>query len=213
MYSLFLDIAFHEGVFALFQNGLPLETKKTSLLESRQPTRIFDAFLKNHSLSLQDISYIACGIGPGSYTGIRSASAIARGISFSTNLKIVGIPSLLLLAPEKEGSFLLLAKGGVGGIYSQHFSYDGVRYQFKEPALCSLEEIKKYREGQIVASSHEWLTEEGLSPLVVESNVNIVGRIALDLYRRGEVYTAQNLPLLYLRKTQPEIEKANFPRK
>jgi tRNA threonylcarbamoyl adenosine modification protein YeaZ len=207
MYCLFLDIAFGEGVFALFEDGKAIEYRKCPLEVSRQPTFIFDAFLKKQGRTLDDIAFIACGVGPGSYTGIRSANAIARGISFCTQKKVVAIPSLLLLAPEQKGSYLLVANAGVGGVYSQKIQHDGTTCHYEDPALLSMEMVKNSPE-QKVASSSDWLEKEGIAPLIVQSHVNIVAPLAYELYAQGKVHDAFSVPLVYLKPVY--IHKKNL---
>jgi len=45
-----------------------------------------------------DIDYFACGIGPGSFTGIRVGIATIKGLSFSLNKPVLGISTLDILA-------------------------------------------------------------------------------------------------------------------
>lgn len=45
-----------------------------------------------------DIDYFACGLGPGSFTGMRVGLAAIKGLSFSLNKPIVGISTLDILA-------------------------------------------------------------------------------------------------------------------
>ena len=45
-----------------------------------------------------DIDYFACGLGPGSFTGIRVGLATIKGLSWAANKPVIGIPSLDILA-------------------------------------------------------------------------------------------------------------------
>lgn len=54
--------------------------------------------LEMSSLSIQDLTGIAYGCGPGSFTGIRIASCVAQGIGFAANLPLVPISSLAAIA-------------------------------------------------------------------------------------------------------------------
>lgn len=47
---------------------------------------------------LIDIDYVACCAGPGSFTGLRIGAAVAKGLAFAHNKKIVPVSSLDALA-------------------------------------------------------------------------------------------------------------------
>ena len=56
-------------------------------------------FLKNNSITFQNISFLVTGCGPGSFTGIRTVISAAKGIYLSNrHIKILGINSLAGLA-------------------------------------------------------------------------------------------------------------------
>ncbi len=76
----------HKSVF--FNNGLS---------EIIVPT--IKMFLKENLISLDDISFLAVGCGPGSFTGIRAIISTALGITVSkSHVKSIGINSLAGLA-------------------------------------------------------------------------------------------------------------------
>jgi len=56
--------------------------------------RVMDAL----GWQINDIDYFACGLGPGSFTGIRIGIATIKGLAFSLNKPVVGIPTLDILA-------------------------------------------------------------------------------------------------------------------
>jgi len=59
-----------------------------------------------HALSwkISDIDYFACGLGPGSFTGLRVGLATIKGLAWSANKPIVGISSLDILARNVRAS-------------------------------------------------------------------------------------------------------------
>jgi len=63
------------------------------------------------SLSWQmgDIDYFACGLGPGSFTGVRVGLATIKGLSFSLDKPLAGISSLDILARnvKKDNGFVI----------------------------------------------------------------------------------------------------------
>lgn len=48
--------------------------------------------------NIRDIDYFSCGLGPGSFTGIRVGIATIKGLSFSLNKPVIGISTLDILA-------------------------------------------------------------------------------------------------------------------
>ena len=70
---------------------------KNDLSEIIVPT--IKMFLKDNSISFDDISFLAVGCGPGSFTGIRAIISTALGITISkSHIKSIGINSLAGLA-------------------------------------------------------------------------------------------------------------------
>lgn len=56
--------------------------------------RVLDAV----NLEVKDIDYFACGLGPGSFTGIRIGVATIKGLSWIRNKPVIGISTLDILA-------------------------------------------------------------------------------------------------------------------
>lgn len=78
--------------------------------------------LADASLSLNQLDMIAYGCGPGSFTGIRLASAVAQGLGFAYSLPIMPISSLAAIAQaaliEHQCSQLLVAVDArMGDVY------------------------------------------------------------------------------------------------
>ena len=72
---------------------------------------IIKKFLQSNSISFSDVSYLAVGCGPGSFTGIRSIISTALGVTISnSHIKSIGINSLagLAMSAQHEAKFLKL---------------------------------------------------------------------------------------------------------
>lgn len=54
--------------------------------------------LSKARLKLSDLDYIAVGLGPGSFTGLRVGLASALGLALALDLKIIGVGSLDIIA-------------------------------------------------------------------------------------------------------------------
>ncbi|MCX5694116.1 MAG: tRNA (adenosine(37)-N6)-threonylcarbamoyltransferase complex dimerization subunit type 1 TsaB [Candidatus Omnitrophica bacterium] len=53
-------------------------------------------------LKVSDIDYFACGLGPGSFTGIRIGLATIKGLSVIKNKPVIGISTLDILAKNAQ---------------------------------------------------------------------------------------------------------------
>lgn len=58
------------------------------------------AMLEEAGLVLAELDAIAFGQGPGSFTGLRTACAVAQGLSFGSGVPLLPVPSLLALAEQ-----------------------------------------------------------------------------------------------------------------
>lgn len=56
--------------------------------------------LSEFSLSVKDLSLIAYSKGPGSFTGVRTSTAVTQGLAFPHKIPVVGISTLQCLAQQ-----------------------------------------------------------------------------------------------------------------
>jgi tRNA threonylcarbamoyladenosine biosynthesis protein TsaB len=56
------------------------------------------AALEASETSIEDVDYIACPSGPGSFTGLRIVAATAKGLAAGANKRIIPVPALAALA-------------------------------------------------------------------------------------------------------------------
>lgn len=69
------------------------------------------ALLAQTGLTLADVDAVAVGRGPGAFTGLRSAIAVAQGLAFGANKPVLLIDSLLIVAEDARQQ--ALAAGSV----------------------------------------------------------------------------------------------------
>jgi len=83
---------------------------------SRNLAQELDALLLELSWERVDAIYV--GQGPGSYTGIRSSAALAKGLAFAWDIPVFGFTSLKAFIPPNTGSFAVLLDARMGGVYA-----------------------------------------------------------------------------------------------
>ena len=66
---------------------------------------LIEKVLAAAKIAREEIEMIAVGLGPGSYTGIRAAIAVAQGWQLARGVKLLGISSAECLAAQAQGIF------------------------------------------------------------------------------------------------------------
>ena len=74
-----------------------------------------------------ELERIVLGLGPGSYTGIRSAIALAQGWALGTEVELVGAPSVDAIAcgAAVQGDFVVVLDAQRGEFYTKYFRFNG----------------------------------------------------------------------------------------
>jgi tRNA threonylcarbamoyladenosine biosynthesis protein TsaB len=101
MLTLAFDTATAVATVALVRDGDVLGERRSTaarvLLDA-------DELLRAERLEQRELSRLAVGTGPGSFTGIRIGLAAARGLSFSLSLPVAGVSTLDALAAGAPGA-------------------------------------------------------------------------------------------------------------
>ncbi len=129
MLTLALDTATPRSSCALLRDGELLgerETKASALLAAA------DALLAEAGHAAGDLERIVCGIGPGSFTGIRIGLAVARGLALALDLPLAGVSTLAALQEGAPGSLPV-----IDGSRKEVFTLTG-----GEPAVIRPEDLK-----------------------------------------------------------------------
>lgn len=98
MYSLVIDTATKYLYIALVNNEDILEeiVIEGSKNHAGNSVYMLNKLLNKHNLTIDDISNIYCGEGPGSYTGVRISVTIAKMIAAFKEVRLYAISSLFL---------------------------------------------------------------------------------------------------------------------
>lgn len=201
----FVAIAHQEEV--LHETYLPVGVQNSKLLF---PALL--ALLDEAKLTPRDLGIISCGIGPGSYTGIRVGAAAAQSMAYALRIPLVGLSSLEAFIPRKEGRFAVMLDARIGGIYFMQGEVKGGQVQSlsASEALQPSECMSRLKKEDLIITPHlkairskiegDFQIEEGVP------SAALFAKRAFAQYSRGEFSNKGKLELLYLRKTEAEIE-------
>ncbi len=74
------------------------------------------------------IDYLACGLGPGSFTALRVGIATAKGLAWALNKPLIGVPTLDIMAqgsPKALGLFVAIVDAKRSLIYCGIYNCNG----------------------------------------------------------------------------------------
>jgi tRNA threonylcarbamoyl adenosine modification protein YeaZ len=105
-------------------------------------------------LKIADIDYFACGLGPGSFTGMRIGLATIKGLSVVKNKPVIGISTLDILAknaPVKDRLIVTVLDARRSLIYCSSYKYEQGSLKRKSAySLLSLDELVKKFPSKVV---------------------------------------------------------------
>jgi len=104
MKILALEFSSAQRSVAVAGNGVPLrEVIEPGRANTMQPCAMITAALAAAGRERADIEAVVVGLGPGSYTGIRAAIAVAQGWQLARGVKLLGVSSVAAIAHQAHG--------------------------------------------------------------------------------------------------------------
>jgi tRNA threonylcarbamoyladenosine biosynthesis protein TsaB len=119
-----LEMSVATGTVALaVDDALAEQEIATPREQTAEILPIIDALLQDAALQLGELDGIAFGRGPGSFTGLRVAAAVAQGLALSTGCALLPVSSLLGLAhrawqAHRVERALIAVDARMGEVYS-----------------------------------------------------------------------------------------------
>ena len=148
MKVLALDCTFGGHSVALLSNDRenPVARHMPKIHASEGIIDSIDKVLAKAGISLDDVTSLASGIGPGNFSGIRSACCVAQGLAFVKGIKIALVHSTLALAQASgcENAFVGYPAHR-GHCYLAAYARTGEKWKVRlAPSLFSLDRLPRF---------------------------------------------------------------------
>lgn len=217
MLLLSVDSSSQASTAALFRDGELLceYTQNQNKTHSVKMLPMIEQMLSDVEVELSDIDVFACGIGPGSFTGVRIGVATVRGFAKTMDKPCVAVNSLEILAENVRhfpGTVFALVSARENECFCAVYENGA---EIAAPCGMSVEEIIAETQGKQVlfVGDGAQVNCEKLSPFgeIAQGRQNVIsaasaGEVALRKIEAGKTGTCENLVPLYLRKSQAERE-------
>lgn len=123
MITLVLEAATYAGSVALVNDGRVLAARSVAM-RGRDREALMPAVaevLAEAAVLLEQVERIVCGAGPGSFTSLRIAGGIAKGLALASGVPLVPVSSLALLVASRAelpaGRYL----GAIDALRGEHY--------------------------------------------------------------------------------------------
>ncbi len=223
-YQLALHTSLGSGEVCLLRDQMPIDSLDWEKAGSHSEwlTLKVAELLEQNKLKPTDLKHIYCGVGPGSFTGIRVGVSFSRALAYSLSCPVSSLNTLDLLAAacdKKEGRLLSCIDAQKNSIFLSTYQLkNGIAFPEKKDLTVSILDLAQYFEQPLFVCGDGLDRYSDFLPSLVENNKiqdKAWKQISLSQYFRKTNTSAlpksswQNLRPLYIKKSAPEelIEK------
>ena len=178
----------------IFENKVILSNEKN--YHSAYLISTIVEILKEHNLEPKNLDCVAIDIGPGSFTGIRACTTVARMLAQQLNIKAIGVSSLEILSRILSGNDLV----ALDARKNKAYVFDG-----KILGAVELEEVDEIVKNRRLITDNSLLerfnqhTSEVISYQQNEYPLGeILAKIALEKISQGEDTDWRKVKPLYI---------------
>lgn len=203
MFSLIIDTTTERGVLAFAQDFSIIKEIQLpfGLQNSKHALPLLRDSLIDLNLKASDFDEVICGIGPGSYTGIRVGASVAMSFSFAHNIPLIGVSSLQAYKPHEEGDYMTIIDAKMGGAY--------ISINAKAPEVISLKDLQSKIEEKGIRQFLTPVAEPIKTNLSVKNSnwyemaPSAFRMLELSKGQEARISTDSSLDLLYLQAWKP----------
>ena len=204
MNSLILDCSCGMNVYVVLDERQFVFEDKTQNKHSDEVLKVVDSLLREAKLNVKDLDNICVCVGPGSFTGVRVAVSVAKGLVIGSNAKVFVLSNFDVF-DVKEKNYCLVLDGFSNFVYARIvengnvkdvcIEVDKLAYELKTLNLITYVSTEK--------------TQTLLNKFEISSNI-IQNNTISAFYSKinnGEYVELNQIYPVYLRASQAEIER------
>ena len=197
MTILAFEFSADERSVALARDGVLLAEAGETGGRDTKAFALIEKVLAAGKILREEIEVIAVGLGPGSYTGIRAAIAVAQGWQLARETKLIGVSSVEALTAEAQARQIF---------GRSHFIVDAQRGEFYlatwEISAAARTEISPLK----IISAAEIATLKSAGEKIIGPDAETIlfpraARLAQIAAARNDFIAGENLAPIYLRAT------------
>lgn len=191
MRILVLDASYTQKV-ALIVNGVVVEKIENNSPKADLFMSLVDSVLKNANFGIDDIDKICVNVGPGSFTGIRVAVAIAKGLGATKKICYSQFNSFDYFEENEN----IILSGFSNFVY--------IKKNDNEMDCVDISLLDK----SVVYNVCDERLKNRLAEIGVKSNLrNLLDFDKIENIMNGEIISISEIRPLYLRASQAEIQR------
>lgn len=206
-----IDTSFSICSVAVRSGDAVFSLSLSEVKQSNQLLILIDEVLRSMQITLQHLTAIAVGCGPGSFTGIRVAVSVAQGLGYGLNLPIIPVSSLAILAQsvyERHGwtRILTAVDARMQEIYWAAWSIlnDQAQLVMKEQIVVPNQVVPPDSENWYgVGDAWDVYAKSIYQPIATDTTPNPLAvpllSLAFPLFNQGKIMTAKQITPIYLR--------------
>ncbi|MEM7280444.1 MAG: tRNA (adenosine(37)-N6)-threonylcarbamoyltransferase complex dimerization subunit type 1 TsaB [Pseudomonadota bacterium] len=176
---------------------------------------MIDGLLEEGNTTLGESSAIAFGRGPGTFTGVRMATAVAQGLAFGVDVPVLPVSTLQMLAQgvHKDtdvDKVVVATDARMDEVYWASFDCSsGMASPISDEVLCKPGQVPSLSGAGWYGVGSGFKQYPKLSEVYSDQLIHIDGErlpraedalpIAVEMFERGELVDAENAAPVYLR--------------
>jgi len=150
------------------------------------------ALLADNGRRIETTTGIAVGLGPGSFTGLRVAMALGKGLAFPLGRPIVGVPSLEAWLEAEPAAAVALSRAGARDAYL-------LERDRPTPLIADRDLIEDRLAAERVVAPAELADAFGLRNATSPRGAGVIARMASTRFAAADADDLATLEPLYLR--------------